>query len=117
MTVNVGINGFGRIGRVFYRAALKNPNIRVVAINDLMNADTMAHLLKYDTVHGTLEAEVARMRRLDPRRRQPRRDSLRQGAGQDRLEGLRGGHRRRVHRPVHQTRRCRAAPQPPGRAR
>ena len=59
MTVKIGINGFGRIGRVFYRAALKNPNLRVVAINDLMNADTMAHLLKYDTVHGTLEAEVA----------------------------------------------------------
>jgi glyceraldehyde 3-phosphate dehydrogenase len=59
MTVNVGINGFGRIGRIFYRAALKNPNIQVVAINDLMNADTMAHLLKYDTVHGTLAAEVA----------------------------------------------------------
>ncbi|RPJ69815.1 MAG: type I glyceraldehyde-3-phosphate dehydrogenase, partial [Desulfobacteraceae bacterium] len=58
MTVKIGINGFGRIGRVFYRAALKNPNIRVVAINDLMNADTMAHLLKYDTVHGTLAAEV-----------------------------------------------------------
>ncbi len=58
MTVQIGINGFGRIGRVFYRAALKNPSIRVVAINDLMNANTMAHLLKYDTVHGTLEAEV-----------------------------------------------------------
>jgi glyceraldehyde 3-phosphate dehydrogenase len=59
MTVKVGINGFGRIGRIFYRAALKNPAIQVVAINDLMNADTMAHLLKYDTVHGTLADEVA----------------------------------------------------------
>ena len=58
MTVRVGINGFGRIGRIFYRAALKNPNLQVVAINDLMNADTMAHLLKYDSVHGTLAAEV-----------------------------------------------------------
>ncbi len=58
MTIKIGINGFGRIGRVFYRAALKNPAIQVVAVNDLMNADTMAHLLKYDTVHGTLEAEV-----------------------------------------------------------
>ncbi len=58
MTVRVGINGFGRIGRVMLRQALKNPKIEVVAINDLTNADTMAHLLRYDSVHGTLAAEV-----------------------------------------------------------
>ena len=58
MTVRVGINGFGRIGRVMLRQALKNPKVEVVAINDLTNADTMAHLLRYDSVHGTLAAEV-----------------------------------------------------------
>jgi glyceraldehyde 3-phosphate dehydrogenase len=59
MTVKVGINGFGRIGRIFYRAALKNPKVKVVAINDLTNSETMAHLLKYDSVHGTLDRDVA----------------------------------------------------------
>ena len=59
MTVKIGINGFGRIGRLVFRAALKNPEIEVVAINDLSNAGTMAHLLKYDSVHGTLDADVS----------------------------------------------------------
>ncbi len=58
MTVKVGINGFGRIGRIAFRAALKNPNLEVVAINDLTDAKMLAHLLKYDTVHGTLAQEV-----------------------------------------------------------
>jgi glyceraldehyde 3-phosphate dehydrogenase len=58
MTVKIGINGFGRIGRLVFRAALKNPEIEVVAINDLTNANTMAHLLKYDSVHGTLDVDV-----------------------------------------------------------
>nr|prf dehydrogenase,glyceraldehydephosphate [Geobacillus stearothermophilus] len=56
--VKVGINGFGRIGRNVFRAALKNPDIEVVAVNDLTNADGLAHLLKYDSVHGRLDAEV-----------------------------------------------------------
>ncbi|MGC8228080.1 type I glyceraldehyde-3-phosphate dehydrogenase [Pseudobacillus badius] len=59
MTVKVGINGFGRIGRNVFRATLKNPNIEVVAVNDLTDAEMLAHLLKYDTVHGTLEEEVS----------------------------------------------------------
>jgi len=59
MTVKVGINGFGRIGRNVFRAALKNPNIEVVAVNDLTDANTLAHLLKYDSVHGQLDAEVS----------------------------------------------------------
>ena len=58
MAVKVGINGFGRIGRVVFRAALKNPNVEVVAVNDLTDANMLAHLLKYDTVHGTLNEEV-----------------------------------------------------------
>ncbi|WP_394139751.1 type I glyceraldehyde-3-phosphate dehydrogenase [Cytobacillus oceanisediminis] len=58
MAVKVGINGFGRIGRVVFRAALKNPNVEVVAVNDLTDANMLAHLLKYDSVHGKLEEEV-----------------------------------------------------------
>ncbi|WP_018660877.1 type I glyceraldehyde-3-phosphate dehydrogenase [Heyndrickxia acidiproducens] len=58
MTVKVGINGFGRIGRNVFRAAMKNPNIEIVAINDLTDANMLAHLLKYDSVHGNLEEEV-----------------------------------------------------------
>jgi len=58
MGVKVGINGFGRIGRVVFRAALNNPDVEVVAINDLMDTKTMAHLLSYDSVHGRVDAEV-----------------------------------------------------------
>ncbi|AZU63908.1 type I glyceraldehyde-3-phosphate dehydrogenase [Neobacillus mesonae] len=58
MTVKVGINGFGRIGRNVFRAALNNDNVEIVAINDLTDANMLAHLLKYDTVHGTLTEDV-----------------------------------------------------------
>jgi glyceraldehyde 3-phosphate dehydrogenase len=58
MAVKVGINGFGRIGRVVFRAALNNPNVEVVAVNDLTDANTLAHLLKYDSVHGRLNEDV-----------------------------------------------------------
>ena len=58
MAVKVGINGFGRIGRIVFRAALNNPNVEIVAINDLTDAKMLAHLLKYDTVHGILNEEV-----------------------------------------------------------
>ncbi|WP_134687336.1 type I glyceraldehyde-3-phosphate dehydrogenase [Brevibacillus migulae] len=56
--VKVGINGFGRIGRNVFRAALSNPNVEIVAVNDLTDAATLAHLLKYDSVHGTLDLPV-----------------------------------------------------------
>ena len=59
MAVKVGINGFGRIGRNIMRAALKDPNVDFVAVNDLTNAATLAHLLKYDSVLGNLDADVA----------------------------------------------------------
>lgn len=58
MTVKVGINGFGRIGRNIFRQALNNDKIEIVAINDLTDAEMLAHLLKYDSVHGKLGAEV-----------------------------------------------------------
>lgn len=56
--IKVAINGFGRIGRVFFRNAYTNPNIEIVAINDITDAHTLAHLLKYDSVHRRLNAQV-----------------------------------------------------------
>lgn len=58
MTVRIGINGFGRIGRVVARAALKRKDFEIVHINDLTDTKTLAHLFKYDSVHGTLDATV-----------------------------------------------------------
>ncbi|RFA33018.1 type I glyceraldehyde-3-phosphate dehydrogenase [Virgibacillus dokdonensis] len=59
MAVKVGINGFGRIGRLVFRLALQNEDVEVVAINDLTDAEMLAHLLKYDSVHGILKEEVS----------------------------------------------------------
>ena len=58
MAIRVGINGFGRIGRNVFRASMGDPDIDIVAINDLTDAKTLAYLLKYDSVHGTLNANV-----------------------------------------------------------
>ena len=56
--IKVAINGFGRIGRTFLRTVYNDPQIEVVAINDLASNEVMAHLLKYDSIHGVLDAEV-----------------------------------------------------------
>ena len=58
MGIKLGINGFGRIGRMVLRASLSHPDVEVVAINDLTDSATMAYLLKYDSVHGRLDQEV-----------------------------------------------------------
>lgn len=58
MTVKVGINGFGRIGRLVFRESLKNDKVEVVAVNDLTDAEMLAHLLKYDSVHGKMNEEI-----------------------------------------------------------
>jgi glyceraldehyde 3-phosphate dehydrogenase len=58
MAIKVGINGFGRIGRYFTRIAFSNPEIEIVAINDLADAATLAHLFKYDSVHGQFKGTV-----------------------------------------------------------
>src|SRR2546423_14283727 len=58
MAIKVGINGFGRIGRNLYRAAMDDRDIEVVAVNDITDPKTLAHLLKYDSVLGSLKAEV-----------------------------------------------------------
>jgi len=56
MAIRVGINGFGRIGRNFLRASLSEPEVDIICINDLTDAKTLAHLLKYDSVHGILSS-------------------------------------------------------------
>jgi glyceraldehyde 3-phosphate dehydrogenase (phosphorylating) len=58
MAIKVGINGFGRIGRNIYRAAMSDPEIQVVAVNDITDAKTLAHLLKYDSILGNLSNDV-----------------------------------------------------------
>jgi glyceraldehyde 3-phosphate dehydrogenase len=59
MAVKVAINGFGRIGRLFFRASFSEPGIEVVAINDLTDPKTLAHLLKYDSVHGKFDKNIS----------------------------------------------------------
>ena len=53
MTIRIGINGFGRIGRLFYRAATLSGDFEIVAINDLVPSNNLGYLLQYDTMHGT----------------------------------------------------------------
>ncbi len=59
MSIKVGINGFGRIGRMVFRATVNHPDIEIVGINDLCPADYLAYMLKYDTMHGKFEGEVS----------------------------------------------------------
>jgi glyceraldehyde 3-phosphate dehydrogenase len=60
MTIKVGINGFGRIGRMVLRAAVQNfSDIEIVGINDLLEPDYLAYMLKYDSVHGRFKGEVS----------------------------------------------------------
>ncbi len=59
MSIKIGINGFGRIGRMVMRAALNHPQIEIVGINDLCPADYLAYMLKYDTMHGKFGGDVS----------------------------------------------------------
>ena len=59
MSIKVGINGFGRIGRMVFRATVNHPEIEIVGINDLCPADYLAYMLKYDTMHGQFQGEVS----------------------------------------------------------
>ena len=56
--VKIGINGFGRIGRLVFRASVKRDNVEVVAINDLLDVEHLAYLLEYDSVHGRFDGTV-----------------------------------------------------------
>jgi glyceraldehyde 3-phosphate dehydrogenase len=57
--IKIGINGFGRIGRLFFRAAVANENVEVVGINDLIDVDYIAYMLKYDSTHGLFKGDVS----------------------------------------------------------
>lgn len=57
-TIKIGINGFGRIGRTLFRLLINHPHIRVVAVNDISDTKTLAHLLKYDSIHGVLKDPI-----------------------------------------------------------
>ena len=56
--IKVGINGFGRIGRMVFRAAIGRGDVEIVAINDLLEVDYLAYMLKYDSVHGRFKGDV-----------------------------------------------------------
>ena len=58
MAIRIGINGFGRIGRMAFRAMLGKKELEVVAVNDITDAKTLAHLLKHDSIHGSLKHQV-----------------------------------------------------------
>ena len=111
MAIRVGINGFGRIGRNIMRAALGHDDIDFVAVNDITDAATLAHLLKYDSVHGKLQASVEADGRCYQRgrRRRSRCSSVKDPA-QLPWKDARRRRRVRVDRHVHQARRGREAP-------
>ena len=58
MSIKIGINGFGRIGRLVFRSAMKQSDVSILAINDLLDVNHLAYLLKYDSVHGKINADV-----------------------------------------------------------
>ena len=104
MAIKVGINGFGRIGRNILRTALTDKNLEFVAVNDLTDPKTLAHLLKYDSILGNLKNDISAECRLHQRGRQEhpgfcRKGSLQAGLG---VGGRPGRHR--VDRQVHQGR-------------
>ena len=114
--VKVGINGFGRIGRNVLRAGLEKNDIDFVAVNDLTDADTLAHLLKYDSVLGNL-TPTSRPRRRHRRRRRGIQGAVDQGPGAAPVEGAGRRHRGRVDGHLHQQGRRGQAPRRPARRR
>ncbi len=110
MAIKVGINGFGRIGRNILRAALAHHDVDIVAVNDITDTATLAHLLKYDSVLGNLTRAGERVRRHDQGRQRSIQGVRAEGSGAAAVEGCRRRHRVRIDRQVHQARRCREAP-------
>ena len=102
MTVRVGINGFGRIGRNFFRAVrASGADIEIVGVNDLTDNKSLAHLLKFDSILGRLDADVTLHRHLDQGRRPGDRRVRRARPGRPEVGRPRRRHRRRVHRLLH----------------
>ena len=109
MAIRVGINGFGRIGRLVFRSAMQDPQIEFVGINDLVPADNLAYLLKYDSTHGRAKIDIKDDGNAIIYRRQEGHLHGDQGSGQAAVEGPQGRLRGRVHRPVHRPRGCAAS--------
>ena len=107
MPVKVGINGFGRIGRNVVRAALNNPEIEFVAVNDLTDTKTLALLTKYDSVMGQLPAGSHVRQRFHHHRRIIRSRSSPLRTRRTRLDLGRRSDRRRIDRPFHRSEGCR----------
>ena len=113
MAVKVGINGFGRIGRNLFRAAYEaGSDLEFVAVNDLIDAEMIAHLLKYDSILGRFPGEVEVSGDGITRRRQGAQGPQREGPRGASLGRPRRRGRDRVHRPVHE-----AARTPPSTSR
>ena len=111
MAVRVGINGFGRIGRNVFRAAHESDaDVEIVAVNDITDAGTLGHLLKYDSVFGPFPGEVSRRRRRAHDRRPRGQGARRARPGGAAVGRPRRRRRDRVDRLLHQARRRRQAP-------
>ena len=99
MTIKVGINGFGRIGRMVFRAAVQNfPDIEIVGINDLLEPDYLAYMLQYDSVHGRFKGDDRGRRQHARRQRQEDPPDRREGPGRAEVGRGRRRHRGRVPR-------------------
>ena len=103
MPTKIAINGFGRIGRCIVRALAERniKDLELVAINDLTDAKTLAHLYNYDSVHGRARAPGEARRGRHRLRRRAHQDHRREGPGEAPVEGARRRHRARVHGPLH----------------
>ncbi len=100
MSLRVAINGFGRIGRNFLRTSRGYKEFEIVAINDLTDAKTLAHLLKYDSVHGIFGADVKEGNGCDSGRRERNKGFGHYRSGKTSLERPRGGCCYRINREV-----------------
>ena len=97
MTFKVGINGFGRIGRMVFRAAVQHfPDIEIVGINDLLEPDYLAYMLRYDSVHGRFMGDIG----VDGKTLVVNGKRIRLTAEKDPAQLEMGGHRRRCRRRV-----------------
>ena len=97
MAIKIGINGFGRIGRLVFRAAIENPKVEVVGINDLFDAKQLAYMLKYDTHPRAVQGHRRGGRGRADRQRQEHPADRGEGSGEPEV----GRRRRRVHLRVH----------------
>ncbi len=110
MAVKVGINGFGRIGRNIFRTALGDKDIDFVAVNDITDTKTLAHLLKYDSVLGNLDHDITASENGIKVEGEEFQRLFRTRSGADSLGISRRGNRDRIDRTLYQSRRCQETP-------